>query len=161
MPRKVFISYNRADRDWAEWIAWKLKEAGYQPILQAWHFRPGHNFVLRMQQAVEEADLTIVVLSEAYLKAEFTRPEWAAIFAQEPTGEKRRLVPVRVAESSPTGLLATIVYIDLVGLGEEDAKRALLDGLKASGEPLEAPPFPRSIVKSFTRRKKGPEVEVT
>ena len=46
-----FISYNHADRQWAEWIAWQLEAAGHLTILQAWDFRPGANFVQRMQQA--------------------------------------------------------------------------------------------------------------
>src|SRR5215470_1921748 len=125
---KVFISYNRADRDWAEWIAGTIETSGYKSIIQAWDFRPGENFVLRMQQATAEADITIAVLSEAYLKAEFTQPEWAAAFAQDPTGEKRQLIPVRVSPCSLRGLLKPIIYIDLVNLGEQDAQRALIDG---------------------------------
>jgi len=27
--KDFFISYNSADRTWAEWIAWQLEEAGY------------------------------------------------------------------------------------------------------------------------------------
>ena len=27
-PLKIFISFNKADRTWARWIAWKLEEAG-------------------------------------------------------------------------------------------------------------------------------------
>lgn len=38
--RDFFISYNRADGLWAEWIAWQLEEAGYTAVLQAWDFRP-------------------------------------------------------------------------------------------------------------------------
>jgi hypothetical protein len=141
-PPKVFISYNRADRDWAEWIAGAIDRGGYKPIIQAWDFRPGQNFVLRMQQATTEADITIAVLSEAYLKAEFTQPEWAAAFAQDPTGEKRQLIPVRVTQCTLQGLLKPIIYVDLVNLGEEDAEHALLDGLKPSGKPAQPPPFP-------------------
>jgi TIR domain len=141
-PPKVFISYNRADRDWAEWIAGAIEPAGYEPIIQAWHFRPGQNFVLRMQQATAEANITIAVLSEAYLKAEFTQPEWAGAFAQDPTGEKRQLIPVRVSPCSLQGLLKPITYVDLVNLGEQDAERALLDGLKPSGKPVQPQPFP-------------------
>ena len=51
---KIFISYNHADCDWAEWIAGVIEEAGYQSIIQAWHFRPGENFVLRMQEAMAD-----------------------------------------------------------------------------------------------------------
>ncbi len=141
-PPKVFISYNKADRDWAEWIAGAIESAGYVPIIQAWHFRPGENFALRMQEAAAQTDFTIAVLSETYLKSEYTQPEWAAAFAQDPTGKKRKLIPVRVAECAPAGMLAPIVHIDLIGLGEPDAKRALLDGLKPSGRPVQPRPFP-------------------
>ena len=141
-PPKVFISYNRVDRDWAEWIAGVIEPAGYEPIVQAWHFRPGQNFVLRMQQAMTESAITIAVLSEAYLRAEFTQPEWAAAFAQDPTGEKRQLIPVRVNPCTLQGLLKPIIYVDLVNLGGQDAERALLDGLTPSGRPAHPSPFP-------------------
>ena len=71
---KVFISYNRADRDWAEWIAGVIERGGYQPIIQAWHFRPGEDFVLQMQQAATKSDMTIAVLSEAYLILRLNSP---------------------------------------------------------------------------------------
>ena len=151
-PPKVFISYNRADRDWAEWIAGAIESAGYEPIIQAWHFRPGENFVLRMQEAAAQTDFTIAVLSEAYLKSEYTQPEWAAAFAQDPTGKKRKLIPVRVAECALTGMLAPIVYIDLIGFGEPDAKRALLDGLKPSGRPVQPQPFPAAELSLASQR---------
>jgi hypothetical protein len=141
-PPKVFISYNRADRDWAEWIAGVIKGAGYEPILDVWHFRPGENFVLRMHEAATQADLTLALLSEAYLKALYTQSEWAAAFAQDPTGKGRQLIPVRVAKCALEGILRPIIYIDLVGLGEKDAQRSLLDGLKPSGEPAQPRPFP-------------------
>ncbi len=73
-----FISYNGADKTWAEWIAWQLEEEGFSTILQAWDFRPGANFVLKMQEASEKAKRTIAVLSPNYLRADFTQPEWAA-----------------------------------------------------------------------------------
>jgi hypothetical protein len=48
--KDFFISYNKADRSWAEWIAWQLEEAKYSVVVQAWDFRPGSNFVLEMQK---------------------------------------------------------------------------------------------------------------
>jgi TIR domain len=82
--KDFFISYTKADQPWAEWIAWKLEEAGYSTVIQAWDFRPGGNFVLEMQKAASGTENTIVVLSPAYLQSEFTQPEWAAAFAQDP-----------------------------------------------------------------------------
>ena len=91
--KDFFISYNKADRVWAEWIAWHLEENGYSVVIQAWDFRPGGNFVLDMQSATEEGARAIAVLSPDYLASKFTAPEWAAFFAQDPTGEKGLLLP--------------------------------------------------------------------
>ncbi len=126
-----FISYNKADRQWAEWIAWHLEQAGYTTVIQAWDFRPGGNFVMQMQQAATQAKRTITVLSPDYLTSRFTQPEWAAAFSQDPTGEKGLLLPVRVRDCEPEGLLPQIVYVDLVGLDDEAAAiDTLLRGLE-------------------------------
>src|SRR5205823_5294259 len=124
-----FVSYNQADRPWAEWIAWELEQAGFTVLVQAWDFRPGANFVLEMQRAATEADRTIAILSPAYIGALFTNPEWAAAFAQDPTGQQGKLVPVRVREVELTGVLRPIIYIDLVGRRYEDARNLLLRGV--------------------------------
>ncbi|SRR5256885_16655553 len=79
--KDFFVSYNKADRYWGEWIAWQLEEAGFSVVIQAWDFRPGSNFILEMQKAATEAERTIAVLSNGYLDALYTQPEWAAAFA--------------------------------------------------------------------------------
>src|SRR5947207_2431701 len=93
-PDDFFITYTAVDESWAEWIAWWLESAGYQVVFQKWDFRPGQNFVLKMQEAAQTAKRTIMVLSDSYLEAQFTQPEWAARFAQDPTGVGRLLIPV-------------------------------------------------------------------
>jgi tetratricopeptide (TPR) repeat protein len=155
--KDFFISYNKADRAWAEWIAWQLEEAGYTVIVQAWDFRPGSNFVLGMQQAAIEGSRTIAVLSPDYLAAMFTQPEWAAAFAQDPTGEKGTLLPVRVRECEIKGLLHPIVYIDLFKLEEATAKRELLDGVKRDrAKPESAPDFPGASPRAISSKPRFP-----
>lgn len=143
-----FISYTKADKAWAEWIAWHLEKAGYTTVLQAWDFRAGGNFVLQMQKATK-AKRTIAVLSPDYLTSGFTQPEWAAAFVKDPTGEKGILVPVRVQKCQLEGMLAAIVHIDLVGKSEEAAQKALFEGLAQSPDgtssrrkPIAPPGFP-------------------
>src|SRR5919206_2874087 len=140
--RDFFISYNRADRAWAEWIAWQLEAAGYTTGLQAWDFVPGSNFVLEMNKAAQQAKRTIAVLSPSYLAASFPQPEWGSAFAADPTGAERKLLPVRVAECDPPGLLGQIVHIDLVGLDEQQARARLLEGTRERLKPSEPPAFP-------------------
>ena len=122
--KDVFVSYNKADRAWAEWIAWQLEAEGYSTILQAWDFRPDSNFILEMDDATKVAKRTIAVLSPDYLNALYTRPEWAEAFRQDPTGKDGKLLPMRVRTCTLEGLLASIVYIDLVGLNALAAQAA-------------------------------------
>jgi tetratricopeptide (TPR) repeat protein len=127
---EFFISYTSPDRTWAEWIASELTRAGHTSRVQAWDFAPGSNWVLEMNTAAQSAERTIAVLSPAFLESRYASAEWAAAFRDDPTGAARKLVPVRVRPCQPGGLLGSIVYIDLVGLPEDAARRALIGGLR-------------------------------
>jgi hypothetical protein len=141
--KDFFISYNRHDESWAEWIAWTLEAAGYEVVIEKWDFRPGGNFALEMQQATTLAERTIMVLSKNYLNGKFTHPEWAAAFAQDPTGEKRLLLPIRVGACDPPGMLKTFIYVDLVGVGEATAQDLVLRAVQQGRtKPEQKPPFP-------------------
>jgi tetratricopeptide (TPR) repeat protein len=139
-----FISYTSADRAWAEWIAWQLKEAGSSVVLQAWDMVPGLDFVHEMQKATTTAKRTLAVVSPAYFSSEFSEAEWRVAFADDPSGEQQRLIPVRVVEFRPAGLLATRIYIDLVGKDRQAARAALLEGVQGQppAVPSEEPRFP-------------------
>lgn len=146
--KDFFISYNGADKVWAEWIAWQLEEAGFSTILQAWDFRPGTNFVLRMQKASEGAKRTIAVLSPNYLNAVYTQPEWAAAFRRDPQGAEGILIPVMVQDCSQelAGLWSQIIYINLVGLSEQAARNVVLEGINRDRVKPNTPPiFPGGI----------------
>src|SRR5437879_1974879 len=86
-----------------------------------------------MQSAVLNTKQTIAVLSDNYFRADFTQPEWAAAFVQDPTGKKRKLIPVRVRPCQPAGMFAPIIYIDLVDKEEGVARQLLLTGVAPNG----------------------------
>jgi hypothetical protein len=148
--KDFFISYNIADRGWAEWIAWQLEESGYTTFIQVWDFGAGSNFVLEMHRALTAAQRTIAVISPNFLKSDFCAPEWAAAFVQDPMGRNRKLLPVRVRECEPAGLLAALDYIDLVRKDATAARKELLSRISAalklekgeSAKPSSAPEFP-------------------
>lgn len=140
--KDFFISYNSKDKQWAEWIAWTLEAAGYTTVIQAWDFRAGGDFVMEMQKAATGTRKTIAVLTESYLRAEYTQPEWGNAFSRDPQGTQRTLVLIRVAKCKPDGLLATRIYIDLVGLSVDEAREKLIDSLKERGKPATSPVFP-------------------
>lgn len=150
--KDFFISYNKADKQWATWIAWVLEQADYNVVIQAWDFRPGSNFVLEMQKAATEAKRTIAVLSPNYIQSSFTQPEWATAFVKDPRGETKTLVPVVVEKCDAEGLLGPIVHINLTGLSEEAAREKLLAGLAPGrSKPIVSPSFPGVVEKGRIR----------
>ena len=148
--RDFFVSYNQYDKQWAEWIAWQLEAAGYQVFIQLWDWGPGSNFIVEMQKAAELCERTILVLSPHFLSAKFTQPEWAQAFSQDPTGENRLLIPVRVATCELKGFFKPIVYIDFLEdpPSEKNERREyliskLLEGVNPRRKkPVEEPPLP-------------------
>ena len=88
--RDFFVSFNRADRPWATWIAYLLEEKGYSVWFQDWDFR--HNFVEHMDEAHRKSAWTVAVLSDNYVGSQFTLLEWSARVAKDP----KRVIPVRV-----------------------------------------------------------------
>ena len=140
--RDIFVSYTQADKDWAEWIAWTLKKQGYSVHLQSWASLPGINWPIWMHDALNESPTVVVVLSNEFMRAIYTKPEFASAFVSDPTGRERKLIPVRVKECKPKGLLAAITYADLVGLPEREAEARLLEAIEPSRKPSEECPFP-------------------
>jgi hypothetical protein len=153
-----FVSYTSADRAWAEWIAWQLESEGYRVVVQAWDFTPGRDWAHRMQDATATAERVMAVLSPSYMRSLHGEAEWRVFYAKDPSGDRRLLLPVRVAEIDPPGFLQTRIYVDLVGLDATAARAALLaaargDRAKPDREPefpgarqatiaTETPPFP-------------------
>ena len=140
--KDFFISYTGADRAWAEWIADTLERAGYSTVLQEWDFRPGENFIHRMNQALGESRRVLAVMSPAYFYSEYARDEWTAALVRD-RGQVDRLLLVQVIRSQPPPLLASRSYIDLVGLEERLAVERLLAGIRPGRvRPAGRLPFP-------------------
>jgi hypothetical protein len=141
-----FVSYNKADKPWAVWIAWIVEETGFRALVQAWDFLPGTDWVQKMDAGLQSCARMIAVLSPDYQKSVYGAAEWRAMWAQDAQGTDRRLLPVRVRDFQPAGLLSTVVYVDLFGTDESAARRLLeemLDDISTGrAKPDAAPPFP-------------------
>jgi hypothetical protein len=158
--RDFFVSYTHADRTWAEWLAWELEAAGYTTLLQAWDMPAGTAFVHVMDQAAQSTRHVVLVLSPAYLRSEMAEAEWRPAFKADPSGTQRRLLPVRVEEVEPAGLLADRVWIDLVGADEATARARLREevarALRGPDRPTTPPDFPRTPVQAAVERPRFP-----
>ena len=99
---QFFISYTAVDRAWAEWIAAALEDAGFATALQAWDFRPGEDFVERMDRAMRDSERTIAVLSRDYYRSSFAVPEWVGRSRSRTPASRSQPVPTSSASSPVT-----------------------------------------------------------
>jgi tetratricopeptide (TPR) repeat protein len=150
---KFFLSYTGADAAWAEWIADQLEAAGYPVVLQAWDFRPGENFVLRMNQALETSDRVLAVLSPAYFGSAYATDEWTAALVRNQNSQDR-LLPVRIAPCDLPPLLADRIYVDLVGVDDRAATARLLSGvMEGRAKPRGKRPYPGHVQRKAPRSR--------
>ena len=141
-----FVSHAGADRAWAEWVAWQLNDAGYTVELDVWDWAAGQNFMTAMSDALGRCDRVVALFSAAYFeRSRYTTEEWSAAALHVPGTGDNRLVPVRVAEvptADMPAVLRPLVFRDLFGVGEEQARQILLEAVEGPRRPDQKPVFP-------------------
>lgn len=145
LPSDVFLSHTEQDRMWAEWVAHQLEEEGYRVVRQGADFPPGADVRSEIEQAVNAAACTVVILSPDYMESPFARITWDAALARDPLGNQSLLLPVRVVDFRPPGIFDSRVSIEFAGLTADQAREELLaatrePGLEPSGQPREPGP---------------------
>jgi tetratricopeptide (TPR) repeat protein len=126
-PYDFFVSRRGIAADAAIEVADVLESAGHKVLVQDFDIPFSANFVAAMHEAVKSARHFVGLLTEDYDVSPFTREEWTAFFAvSRPTGGKRRLVILRVQDVAPPGLLASIVYGDLVNVTDREKRREII-----------------------------------
>jgi hypothetical protein len=132
-PTTYFISYASADRNWAEWVAWQLRDFGYHTLLGDLGLVVGRNFADHMMDAFTRADVVVTLLSPEFIRAAQVMSESSAPVV----GPGRPVISVRV---QPT--IDARTSVDLVGVDEETGRQRLLAAVGERGELRIAPPYP-------------------
>jgi len=155
-PIDFFISYSPADERWASWIAWQLESAGHRTLIQAWDFLPGTNFIDYMHRGIREAAVVVAVLSRNYLTSRYGTMEWQATLRTDP----EKLVTVRIEDCPVDGLLATITWLDLLDIRDQNRAREVLlarlrETLAGRAKPVAEPGFPAGPTGMLLPRESG------
>ncbi|EFC82585.1 NB-ARC domain protein [Parafrankia sp. EUN1f] len=142
----VLVSYAESDVQWAEWVAWQVEAIGYRVLLQAWDMVPGTHWTGLLADGLARSGRTVAIISSAYVESAQARAEWLEAWRSDREGLQRRLVPVRVEDCRPAGVLGQVVSIDIFGVDADTASMRLADGLHATAsgrtKPDAAPMFP-------------------
>jgi tetratricopeptide (TPR) repeat protein len=147
MKSHFFISRSGEDSESALWIAKILEAEGHSTTLQDLDFKPGQSFLHQMKLAEDRASHFIALLSPQYLAKPFTLSELYSAVADDPIGENRLLIPVRVVPCEIPRLIKHIIYIDFVGKDEAQRKHALLQGIAPAREAVPSREVRTSIQK--------------
>ncbi|MCL1807856.1 MAG: tetratricopeptide repeat protein [Oscillospiraceae bacterium] len=148
--RDFFISYNKADKEWAKWIAGTLETHGYTAYVQAWDIRPGDSFIDKMDAFLTEASIFVPVFSRDYFNSIYCNAEWKPAFNKylNAKSKERTFIPVRIDDVEPEGLLSDVVYIDLCKVHDEKvAEKKLLQGVDQGSIPRKRPVYPGALGK--------------
>jgi tetratricopeptide (TPR) repeat protein len=125
-PLDVYISCSQEDDEWAKWVAWILRRAGYTVSDARFEADPGADIEASTRAAVRNSAVFLVILSHSSFVSGFVSQEWKAVWKIDPEAAGSRIVTLLVSPVEPPGLLARSKLVPLYGSHEEDAEASVL-----------------------------------
>ncbi|MEV0093104.1 FxSxx-COOH system tetratricopeptide repeat protein [Streptomyces sp. NPDC050738] len=149
LPADLLLSYVAENRMWADWVESVLSRAGFRVVSRDVSVEEG---AADAEPASHEAAArTVVILSSAYLKSARAMEFWERTAAEDPTGARRQLLPLRVGDVRLTTPYIDRNPVDLFRLDEVHATNALLRALERPAQLADpvapGPRFPGTVPK--------------
>lgn len=113
----VFISYNKADLEFAEKLANRLgKECiNARPIrvfFDQWDIEPGENVLLKIESAESSSRFIVLIMSPDWLKSNWTTLERVTPVYDDPAGLKGRIIPIMRTLCEPPPSIRILKWLD-------------------------------------------------
>jgi len=149
----VFLSHNRQQKPWVRELVRYLRDLGMGVFFDEDSIRPGQDFVLAIENAIERSRVLVLVLSKAALRSKWVTFETALRLFQDPCGERQTLIPI-LAEPLSTSEIKRLALrrLDAVDLSDPSRREdEFLQFLHALGvaedrcRPLPAWPPPTEV----------------
>ena len=138
----IFVSYTSADRDWAFWIGHELLNLKHTAHLHDWEIPAGGNIAAWMERTLDNADFILCVVSDSYLKADYSSWERQAAQWAAASNRPNFALPVLIEDCKVPAMLAHFKRCELYGLIQDDARTALAAYLAPAEKPADQPLFP-------------------
>ncbi len=118
----IFISYNHKDQQLVDMVARRLElEFGRNNIFyDKWSIQPGDSIIGKMNEGLNNFTTFFYFLSPNSLKSKMVSKEWQTAL-NKAINENLKFVPIRIADCNPPSILTDTLYIDLFGVGIDDA----------------------------------------
>lgn len=149
-PGKInfFLSAGDAKKanEWAGWISWHLRVAGYTTFWPKNDVRMGDDIIAVIEGALRQSEIILVLFTEDFVRSQWAELQVAHIRSRLAEADVR-MVPVIIDNVELPDWALFRHFIDLQDLDEQQAieRLHLLHGLLPSSRPHDGtpPPFPR------------------
>lgn len=124
--RRTFLSYSRANKDFAVKLAKELKAEGFQVWLDQLDIPPGSRWDVEVEKALVECDIFMVIITQASSTSENVLDE---IGYAIDTG--KRMLPVLLEKTNVPLRLRRFQYVDFTDKGFEEGVRSAKNLLRS------------------------------
>ena len=129
----VFISYSHKDSDWVHReLLPALESSSLKTCIDFRDFLPGVPSIVNMENAVENSNHTLIILTPGWLSSEWAEFESIMTATRDPAGRRRKLIPIMLSECALPLRLSMLTYANLTNSANRSRKlNELIASLKA------------------------------
>jgi tetratricopeptide (TPR) repeat protein len=108
----VFLSHNRAQKDWTREMALRLRAAGFNVWFDEWVLRGGEVGSIGMERGLQESRHVVLVLSPEFMASEWTDYETQIALVLSPANRDRKLIPILHTKCKLPPRISRLNWID-------------------------------------------------
>lgn len=124
-PKRLFLSYAHADREFAKRLALALNEAGEDVWWDEWEIQAGDSLVQKIfYEGLSNAGAFIIVLSPESTESRWVKDELDAATVRRIDGVTR-VIPVIAADTPIPAALRTLLWVDMRTNFDDGVRRIL------------------------------------
>src|SRR5688572_12133371 len=98
----VFISYSHKDEQWVvDTLLPSLEDTGLKVCIDFRDFDAGKPSIVNMEDAVDESQHTVLVLTPNWTNSEWTDFEAILTQTDDPAGRRQKLIPIMLEKCNP------------------------------------------------------------
>ncbi len=128
MAKKIFLSYSRKDKDFAEKIATNLEKNGYVVWWDLTDIEGGDRWAKEIQEGITKSQIMAIIVSPNSIASEWVEKEF--IFASK---KGLKIVPLLYEHCELPIWLLNLQYIDLIGVNYGHNFKQVLEALEKYG----------------------------
>jgi tetratricopeptide (TPR) repeat protein len=118
----VFLSHNRAQKDWTRELAIHLRDAGFKVWFDEWVLRGGDVGSIGMERGLVESRHVVLVLSPEFMASEWTDYETQIALVLSPANRDRKLIPILHTKCDLPPRISRISWINFSGALADPAR---------------------------------------